>query len=85
MALARLLYAEGAQEKPQTSSKVNRILYTAQVLTDHLAKDSANTLKEARTSFNSSVRDVLAGESLAHYFPETVSNERAERPYTTIR
>ncbi|MCB1076128.1 MAG: hypothetical protein KDK59_11470, partial [Simkania sp.] len=74
MALARLLYAEGAQEKPQTSSKVNRILYTAQVLTDHLAKDSANTLKEARTSFNSSVRDVLAGESLAHYFPETVSN-----------
>ncbi|CCB87988.1 hypothetical protein [Simkania negevensis] len=85
MALARLLYAEGAKEKPQTLSEVARILYTAQVLTNRLAEDSAGILKEARNCFNSSVRDVLAGESLAHYFPETVSTERAERPYTTIR
>jgi hypothetical protein len=52
----------------------------AQLLTDHIAENSANTLRKSRNSFNSSVRDVLAGESLAHYFLEGVPIERTRLP-----
>lgn len=83
--LANALKTESKREKPKTVALKDDLFTRYSMLRGRLSGASIAKIDQARDAFNHSIRTVLDGERLEHYFQETTPANTGLGPYTLVR